>query len=77
VSPVPDTEGERFPISPRYEFGADEWFGLDANPEGTINVPFEDHYLPYPDWTGFENDHDALPPLERHPPSWPAKPRLL
>ena len=52
-------EGERFPISPRCEFGEGEWFGLDANPEGTINVPFEDHYAPYPDWTGFDEDHDT------------------
>ena len=53
-------EGERFPITPRSEFGEDEWFGLDANPEGTISVPFEDHYAPYPDWTGFEDEHDTL-----------------
>jgi single-strand DNA-binding protein len=53
-------EGDRFPISPRYEFGEDEWFGLDANPEGTISVPFEDHYAPYPDWSGFEDEHDTL-----------------
>ena len=52
-------EGDRFPISPRYEFGEDEWFGLDANPEGTISVPFEDHYAPYPDWTGFDENHDT------------------
>jgi single stranded DNA-binding protein len=30
---------------------------LEANPEGTINVPFDDHYAPHPDWTGFEEDH--------------------
>jgi single-strand DNA-binding protein len=62
-------EGERFALSPRYEFGEDEWFGLDANPEGTINVPFEDHYLPYPDWTGFEDNHDTQNDTSRKAPT--------
>jgi single-strand DNA-binding protein len=62
-------EGERFPISPRYEFGEDEWFGLDANPEGTINVPFEDHYAPYPDWTGFEEENDTRNTTSRKAPT--------
>lgn len=44
MSGVPDAvEGERFQLSPR-PFADAEWFGLDANPEGTIDVPFEDHY---------------------------------
>ena len=36
-------QGERFPLSPRQIIDA-KWFGLDANPEGTINVPLVDHY---------------------------------
>jgi single-strand DNA-binding protein len=52
-------EEDRFQILPRALYDADEWFGLEANPEGAINVPFEDHYAPYPDWTGFEDDHDT------------------
>jgi single-strand DNA-binding protein len=52
-------EEDRFPILPRALYDADEWFGLEANPEGTINVPFVDPYVPYPDWTGFEDDHDT------------------
>ncbi|WP_244292953.1 single-stranded DNA-binding protein [[Micrococcus luteus] ATCC 49442] len=62
-------EGERFPISPRSEFGEDEWFGLDANPEGTINVPFQDHYAPYPDWTGFEDENDTQNPTSGKAPT--------
>jgi len=54
-------EGERFQLTPRYQFRDDEWFGLDANPEGTINVPFEDHYqeLPGPDGPWHENNQDT------------------
>jgi single-strand DNA-binding protein len=52
-------EEDRFPILPRALYDEDEWFGLEANPEGSINVPFEDHYAPYPDWTGFEDDNDT------------------
>jgi single-strand DNA-binding protein len=48
---------DRFQIMPRALYEEDGWFGLEANPEGTINVPFEDHYAPYPDWTGFD-DHN-------------------
>jgi single-strand DNA-binding protein len=53
--------GERFQLTPRYQFRDDEWFGLDANPEGTINVPFEDHYqeLPGPDGPWHENTQDT------------------
>lgn len=40
---MPESVGERFPLSPRKIIDAD-WFGLQANPEGTINVPFEDPY---------------------------------
>ncbi|MCP9001918.1 single-stranded DNA-binding protein [Pseudarthrobacter sp. RMG13] len=52
-------QGERFTLSPRRITDA-EWFGLDANPEGTINVPLVDHYepLPYPEWCGSEDHHD-------------------
>lgn len=52
-------QGERFPLSPRRIIDA-EWFGLDANPEGTINVPLVDHYeqLPYPEWSRSEDHHD-------------------
>jgi single-strand DNA-binding protein len=42
-SSMPEPVGERFPLSPRKIIDA-EWFGLQANPEGTINVPFEDPY---------------------------------
>ena len=51
-------EEDRFPILPRAQYDENEWFGLEANPEGTINVPFVDHYAPYPDWTGFEDEND-------------------
>jgi single-strand DNA-binding protein len=61
-------EGERFQLSPRYQFGDDEWFGLDANPEGTINVPLVDHYLPYPEWTEYE-DHDDTRNTSRKAPT--------
>lgn len=44
---------DRLPLSPRKLLDLDEWFGREANPEGTINVPFEDPYAPYPEWTGF------------------------
>ncbi len=51
---------ERFPLSPRKIIDAD-WFGLLANPEGTINVPFEDPYeaLPDPFELEHENRHEA------------------
>lgn len=39
--------GERFTLSPRRITDAD-WFGLEANQEGTINVPFEDPYQALP-----------------------------
>lgn len=54
------TAGERFQLSPRQSSDAD-WFGLDANPEGTINVPFEDPYqaLPDPYEPQHENPHDT------------------
>ena len=69
MSPVPGTvEGERFPISPRYEFGEDEWFGLEANPEGVINVPFVDHYLPDPECSGSE-DHPETRNTSRKAPT--------
>nr|WP_248761018.1 single-stranded DNA-binding protein [Pseudarthrobacter sp. SSS035] len=61
-------EGERFQLSPRYQFGDDEWFGLDANPEGNINVPLVDHYLPYPEWTEYE-DHDDTRNTSRKAPT--------
>lgn len=51
--------GERFQLSPRQQYDDDEWFGLDANPEGTINVPFVDHYVPYPEWTEYEDHHET------------------
>lgn len=59
--------GERFGLSPRYEFGEDEWFGLEANPEGTINVPFVDHYLPYPEWTEYEDHHETRNTSRKEP----------
>lgn len=54
------TAGEWFQLSPRQSSDAD-WFGLDANPEGTINVPFEDPYqaLPDPYEPKRENPHDT------------------
>lgn len=53
-------EEKRFQLSPR-AFTDAEWFGLNANPEGTINVPFEDHYeeLPYPDGLWHEDRNDT------------------
>lgn len=62
-------QGERFPLSPRRIIDA-EWFGLDANPEGTINVPLVDHYeqLPYPEWSGSEDHHD-IPNTSRKAPT--------
>lgn len=63
-----DTAAEdRFGLSPRYEFADDEWFGLEANPEGTINVPFVDHYLPYPEWTEYEDHHDTRNTSRKEP----------
>ena len=58
---VPDAgERERFQLSPR-PFADAEWFGLDANPEGTINVPLEDHYEepPGPEGPWDEDHYDA------------------
>ncbi len=52
-------EEDRFQILPRALYDEDEWFGLEANPEGSINVPFVDHYAPHPDWTGFEDTHNT------------------
>ncbi|MGO4188530.1 single-stranded DNA-binding protein [Pseudarthrobacter sp. TAF60_1] len=62
-------EEDRFPILPRALYNEDEWFGLEANPEGTISVPFVDHYAPYPDWTGFEDENDTRNPLSRKAPT--------
>jgi single-strand DNA-binding protein len=62
-------EEDRFPILPRALYNEDEWFGLEANPEGTINVPFEDHYAPYPDWTGLEDENDTLNTTSRKAPT--------
>jgi single-strand DNA-binding protein len=62
-------EEDRFQILPRALYDEDEWFGLEANPEGTINVPFEDHYAPYPDWTGFEDGNDTRNATSRKAPT--------
>jgi single-strand DNA-binding protein len=61
-------EEDRFPILPRALYDEDEWFGLEANPEGAINVPFEDHYAPYPDWTGFGDEDDTPSTTSRKAP---------
>lgn len=47
------TVGDRFAMSPRRITDAD-WFGLEANESGTVNVPFEDPYqgLAYPEYAG-------------------------
>jgi single-strand DNA-binding protein len=38
-----------FTISPRQYTDDEAWFGLHANPAGTINVPVTDHYQVFPD----------------------------
>jgi single-strand DNA-binding protein len=38
-----------FTISPRQYTDDEAWFGLHANPAGTINVPVTDHYQVLPD----------------------------
>ncbi|MFK4298568.1 hypothetical protein ABH924_003739 [Arthrobacter sp. GAS37] len=40
--------GDRFALSPRIHADR-EWFGLLANPSGTINVPLADPYRVTPD----------------------------
>jgi single-strand DNA-binding protein len=44
-TPTPDD----FTISPRQYTDDEAWFGLHANPAGTINVPVIDHYQVFPD----------------------------
>jgi single-strand DNA-binding protein len=55
-----DTPQERFALTPR-RFDPDrDWFGLEANPSRTINVPLVDPYLVEPDpaapWYDTEQD---------------------
>jgi single-strand DNA-binding protein len=38
-----------FTISPRQYTDDEAWFGLRANPDGTVNVPITDHYQVLPD----------------------------
>jgi single-strand DNA-binding protein len=61
--------GERFQLSPR-EFADSGWFGLDANPEGTINVPVEDHYeeLSWPEGP-WQHDHNDTSTTSRKAPT--------
>ncbi|MEC5180847.1 hypothetical protein RCH07_002206 [Arthrobacter sp. CG_A4] len=40
-------QGERFALSPRRITDAD-WFGLEANQAGTINVPTQNPYTAVP-----------------------------
>ncbi|MFM9432794.1 hypothetical protein [Arthrobacter sp. MP_2.3] len=40
-------QGERFTLSPRRITDAD-WFGLEANQTGTINVPTQNPYTAVP-----------------------------
>lgn len=60
---------DRSQISPR-KFADADWFGLAANPEGTINVPLVDPYeeIPYPECLGYEDDHD-IPNTSRKAPT--------
>lgn len=62
-------EEDRFQISPR-KFADAEWFGLAANPEGTINVPLVDPYeeIPYPECPGYGDDSD-IPNTSRKAPT--------
>lgn len=58
---------DRFTLSPRRITDAD-WFGLEANPSGTINVPIHDPYLapliqPVPG--ARENDRECQRPTLR------------
>jgi single-strand DNA-binding protein len=50
-----------FSLSSRLYDPETDWFGQDANPTGTINVPFVDAYLVEPDpaapW--YDDDHDT------------------
>lgn len=50
---------DRLPLSPRTLLDLDEWFGREANPEGTINVPLENPYAPYPEWTGIPDTYNT------------------
>ncbi|TAP39090.1 hypothetical protein [Arthrobacter sp. S39] len=66
-------QGERFPLSPRRITDAD-WFGLEANPSGTINVPIENPYLEPPAQTSSrlrENDRECQQHTRRHQNSRP------
>jgi single-strand DNA-binding protein len=44
-----ETRQERFALTPRRFDPDEDWFGLEANPSSTINVPFIDAYLVEPD----------------------------
>lgn len=60
---------DRFAMSPRRIKDAD-WFGLEANPSGTVHVPVTDPYAVQPAQgavRGGENDErDCRRPARRH-----------
>ncbi|MHC6223153.1 single-stranded DNA-binding protein [Arthrobacter sp. MMS24-S77] len=44
-----NTPQDRFALTPRRYDPDEDWFGLEANPSSTINVPYIDAYLVEPD----------------------------
>lgn len=44
-----NTSQDRFALTPRRYDPDEDWFGLEANPSSTINVPYIDPYLVEPD----------------------------
>ena len=70
MSTLPRTaEEDRSQISPR-KFADADWFGLAANPEGTINVPLVDPYeeIPYLESPRYGDDSD-IPNTSRKAPT--------